>query len=88
MYLSMVTEIENALGDADVKSKGEFVCKAIAFYLGYLRSQKENTSGEYATLAGSVQIPIGRAVDLRPLRMYGKAPNLSVPRQQNHHRRL
>ena len=37
----MVAEIENALDDADVKSKGEFVCKAVEFYLGYLRSQKD-----------------------------------------------
>lgn len=41
MYSSMVAEIENALGDADVKSKGEFVCKAVEFYLGHLRSQKD-----------------------------------------------
>ena len=41
MYPSMVAEIENALDDADVNSKGEFVCRAVEFYLGYLRSRKD-----------------------------------------------
>ena len=40
MYPSMVSEIEKMVPEANVKSKGEFVCKAVDFYIGYLRSQK------------------------------------------------
>lgn len=41
MRPSMVDEIEAMLPDANVKSKGEFACKAVEFYIGYLRSQKD-----------------------------------------------
>ena len=40
MYPSMVSEIEEMVPEANVRSKGEFVCKAVDFYIGYLRSQK------------------------------------------------
>ena len=40
MQPSMVAEIEEMLPEANVRSKGEFVCKAVEFYIGYLRSQK------------------------------------------------
>ena len=40
MRPSMVSEIEEMVPDANVKSKSEFVCKAVEFYIGYLRSQK------------------------------------------------
>jgi hypothetical protein len=40
MRPSMVAEIEASLGLANVKSKGEFVCQAVAFYLGYLNQSK------------------------------------------------
>ena len=40
MKPSMVAEIEASLDLANVKSKGEFVCKAVDFYLGYLNHKK------------------------------------------------
>ena len=40
MKPSLVAEIENALELADVKSKSEFVCQAVSFYLGYLNQNK------------------------------------------------
>lgn len=40
MQPSMVVDIEEMLPEANVRSKGEFVCKAVEFYIGYLRSQK------------------------------------------------
>ena len=36
----MVEEIEASLELADVKSKSEFVCQAVSFYLGYLNQNK------------------------------------------------
>ena len=40
MRPSMVAEMEEMLDDANATSKSDFVCKAVAFYIGYLRSQK------------------------------------------------
>ena len=40
MYPSMVSEIEKMLYDANAQSKSEFVCMAVEFYIGYLRSTK------------------------------------------------
>lgn len=40
MKPSMVEEIEASLELADVKSKSEFVCQAVSFYLGYLNQNK------------------------------------------------
>ncbi len=40
MYPSMVDDIEKTLDEADAQSKSEFVCRAVEFYMGYLRSQK------------------------------------------------
>ena len=40
MKPSMVAEIEASLELANVRSKGEFVCQAVAFYLGYLNQSK------------------------------------------------
>lgn len=40
MRPSMIAEIEEMLPEADVKSKGEFVCKAVETYIGLLRSKK------------------------------------------------
>ena len=40
MKPSMVAEIEASLELANVKSKGEFVCQAVDFYLGYLNHKK------------------------------------------------
>ncbi len=36
----MIAEIEEMLPEADVKSKSEFVCKAVETYIGLLRSKK------------------------------------------------
>lgn len=40
MRPSMIAEIEEMLPEADVKSKSEFVCKAVETYIGLLRSKK------------------------------------------------
>ncbi len=40
MRPSMIAEIEEMLPEADVKSKGEFVCKAVETYIGLLRSNR------------------------------------------------
>ena len=40
MRPSMVAEIEKMIPDANAKSKSDFVCKAVNFYIGYLRQQK------------------------------------------------
>ena len=40
MRPSMVAEIEEMLPEANATSKGDFVCKAVEFYIGYLRQQK------------------------------------------------
>ncbi len=36
----MVAEIEEMLAEANATSKGDFVCKAVEFYIGYLWQQK------------------------------------------------
>ena len=40
MRPTMVAEIEEMIPDANAKSKSDFVCKAVDFYIGYLRQQK------------------------------------------------
>ena len=40
MYPSMVREIEEMMPEANATSKTEFVRKAVEFYMGYLRQQK------------------------------------------------
>ena len=40
MYPSMVREIEEMMPEANATSKTDFVRKAVEFYMGYLRQQK------------------------------------------------
>jgi len=40
MYPEMVADIESMLEAADATSKSDFVCRAVEFYIGYLRSRK------------------------------------------------
>ena len=40
MRPSMVAEIEEIMSEANAKSKSDFICKAVDFYIGYLRQQK------------------------------------------------
>lgn len=40
MRPSMVAEIEEMMPEANATSKGDFVCKAVDFYIGYLQQQK------------------------------------------------
>ena len=40
MRPSMVAEIEKMMPEANAKSKSDFVCKAVDFYIGYLKQQK------------------------------------------------
>ena len=40
MRPSMFAEIEEMIPDANAKSKSDFVCKAVDFYIGYLKQQK------------------------------------------------
>ena len=40
MRPSMVAEIEKMMPEANATSKSDFVCKAVDFYIGYLRQQK------------------------------------------------
>ena len=40
MRPTMVAEIEEIMPEANATSKGDFVCKAVDFYIGYLRQQK------------------------------------------------
>ena len=40
MRPSMVAEIEKMMPEANAKSKSDFVCKAVNFYIGYLKQQK------------------------------------------------
>lgn len=54
MRPSMVEEIEEMLYDANVGSKSEFVCQAVDFYIGYLRSQK-NINYLAPILAGAIK---------------------------------
>ena len=50
----MVAEIEEMLAAANATSKGDFVCKAIEFYIGYLRQQK-NINYLAPMLAGAIK---------------------------------
>ncbi len=54
MRPSMVTEIEEMLPEANATSKGDFVCKAVEFYIGYLRQQK-NINFLAPMLAGAIK---------------------------------
>lgn len=54
MRPSMVTEIEEMLPAANATSKGDFVCKAVEFYIGYLRQQK-NINYLAPMLAGAIK---------------------------------
>lgn len=54
MHPSMVAEIEEMLYAANAGSKSEFVCMAVNFYLGYLRSQK-NINYLAPILAGAIK---------------------------------
>lgn len=40
MRPSMVAEIEKMMPEANATSKSDFVCKAVYFYIGYLKQQK------------------------------------------------
>lgn len=40
MRPTIVAEIEEIMPEANATSKGDFVCKAVDFYIGYLRQQK------------------------------------------------
>ena len=40
MRPSMVAEIEEIMSEANATSKSDFVCKAVDFYIGYLKQQK------------------------------------------------
>ncbi len=40
MRPSMVAEIEEIMSEANAKSKSDFICKAVDFYIGYLKQQK------------------------------------------------
>ena len=53
----MVSEIEEMLTEAGAKSKGDFVCKAVGFYIGYLRSQK-NMNYLSPVLSGAIKSEI------------------------------
>ena len=50
----MVAEIEEMLAEANATSKGDFVCKAVDFYIGYLRQQK-NINYLAPMLAGAIK---------------------------------
>ena len=54
MRPSMVAEIEEMLAEANATSKGDFVCKAVDFYIGYLRQQK-NINYLAPMLAGAIK---------------------------------
>lgn len=54
MRPSMVAEIEEMLVAANATSKGDFVCKAVEFYIGYLRQQK-NINFLAPMLAGAIK---------------------------------
>lgn len=54
MRPSMVAEIEEMLPLANATSKGDFVCKAVNFYIGYLRQQK-NINYLAPMLAGTIK---------------------------------
>ncbi len=40
MWPSMVAEIKEMMPEANAKSKSDFVCKAVNFYIGYIKQQK------------------------------------------------
>lgn len=50
----MVEEIEEMLSAANATSKGDFICKAVEFYIGYLRQQK-NINYLAPMLAGAIK---------------------------------
>ena len=50
----MVAEIEEMLPAANATSKGDFICKAVEFYIGYLRQQK-NINYLAPMLAGAIK---------------------------------
>ena len=54
MRPSMVAEIEEMLSEANATSKGDFVCKSVDFYIGYLRQQK-NINYLAPMLAGAIK---------------------------------
>ena len=54
MRPSMVAEIEEMMSAANATSKGDFVCKAVEFYIGYLRQQK-NINYLAPMLAGAIK---------------------------------
>ena len=54
MRPSMVAEIERMLDSANATSKGDFVCKAVEFYIGYLRQQR-NINYLAPMLAGAIK---------------------------------
>lgn len=54
MRPSMVAEIEDMLDSANATSRGDFVCKAVEFYIGYLR-QKKNINYLTPVLAGAIK---------------------------------
>ncbi len=54
MRPSMVAEIEEMLPEANATSKGDFVCKAVDFYIGYLR-QQESINFLAPMLAGAIK---------------------------------
>ena len=54
MRPSMVEEIEEMLSAANATSKGDFICKAVEFYIGYLRQQK-NINYLAPMLAGAIK---------------------------------
>ena len=54
MRPSMVEEIEEMVSAANATSKGDFICKAVEFYIGYLRQQK-NINYLAPMLAGAIK---------------------------------
>ena len=54
MQPSMVAGIEEMLSVANATSKSDFVCKAVEFYIGYLRQQK-NINYLAPMLAGAIK---------------------------------
>ena len=40
LHPSLVTEMEEMVDNADIRSKSEFVTQAIKFYIGYLQQDK------------------------------------------------
>ena len=62
MRPSMVAEIKEMLYDANAGSKSEFVCIAVDFYIGYLRSQK-NINYLAPILAGAIKSEVQELED-------------------------